>query len=107
MPLAADYDGDGFADLAFYTPATGQFNVLASSAGTLQASVGSPDSLPVAGDFDGDGKIDFAVFSQSAARWTILGSTAGLKTVAQGTAGGTDQPLSPSPQQVVDTVLND
>jgi len=71
VPVPADYENRGAADLAYYRFLTGQFLVLtktgpivASQVGRLATiQVGSGGDIAVPADYDGDGRIDPAVFS--------------------------------------------
>ena len=75
VPVPADYDGDGAADVASWRPTDGKWVVYTSSNGfqrTFDTLLGSSDSIPVPGDYDGDGDAEIAVFDR-AGRWRVLG----------------------------------
>ena len=85
LPAPADYDGDGKADLAVFTPLTGIWKVRRSSDSTLQSiQFGTSGDRPIAGDYDGDGRADFAVYRDGTgggqSTWYALGSSSGALT---------------------------
>ena len=88
-----DYDGDGKADVAVWTPSTARWSILESSTGTaLTATLGAPGDRPVPGDYEGDGKTDIAVYRPATGEWSVLlSSTGALTAVTWGAA--TDLPV--------------
>ncbi|HVB33206.1 MAG TPA: FG-GAP-like repeat-containing protein [Patescibacteria group bacterium] len=75
--VAADFNGDGFSDLAVANQTDNTVSILLNN-GSGSFSAGEVIQVPpspvamVAGDFNGDGKQDLAVVSQSAKVITIL-----------------------------------
>ena len=66
MPVPADYDGDGRADIASWTPSNGYWHVILSSTGqTVTQQWGMQGDQPVPADYDGDGRADFAIWHPS------------------------------------------
>ncbi len=92
--VQGDYDGDGIADVAMYTPLTGVWQVRKSGTGeTTFTQFGSYGDIPVVGDYDGDTINDLAVFRPSEGNWYVLRSSDGNFTgVHWGTAG--DRPVT-------------
>ena len=98
VPVPADYDGDGRADLAIFRPATATWYLLRSKAGPARMTFGVPggQALPVPADYDGDGRADLALFSADDGIWTVQLSNGGqlvrsgvgqVGSVAAGPAG--------------------
>ncbi len=65
VPVPADYDGDGDADIAVFRPSTGVWFV---EGGTAEAW-GTNGDIPVPGDYDNDGTADAAIFRPSTGMW--------------------------------------
>ena len=69
--MPRDYDGDGFADIAVFRPATGDWYIWQSSSQTvITYTWGGGDDTPVPADYDGDGLADIAVFRPLTGTWT-------------------------------------
>jgi uncharacterized delta-60 repeat protein len=69
---SADFDGDGFADVAVYRPGAATWFVLRSSDNTtVFKQFGLNGDIPTEGDFDGDGRSDFAIFRKLQRRFKL------------------------------------
>ncbi len=95
IPVTADYDGDGMADLATWRADTGEWSVLQSSNGydqdkALVVRWGKAGDVPVQADYDGDKKADFAVFRTTENRWYIRSSSTGNSSVQSFGLAGLD-----------------
>lgn len=92
VPIAGDFDGDGKADIAVYTPTgTHAWSLRVSSQGYTSITTyqfGADGDIPVPADYDADGKTDIAVFRPSEGRWYVLLSGSGFTRAAFAVWGG-------------------
>lgn len=92
--VQGDYDGDGIADVAMFTPSTGIWQIRRSGTGeTTNTQFGAAGDLPVVGDFDGDGLNDMAVYRPSVGNWYVLRSSDGDFSASHWGAPG-DRPVA-------------
>lgn len=79
VPVPADYDGDGKANLAVFRASEKTWHIQMASApgGIFSFQFGNPTDKLVPGDYDGDGKADIAVFRPENNYWYLQQSSAG------------------------------
>ncbi len=95
VPVFADYDGDGRADVAVYRRTSGEWFLAFSSGGSRVMGWGAPalHDVPVPADYDGDGKADVAVYRQTSGAWLIAFSNGGSRTASWGAPSLGDVPV--------------
>src|SRR5258707_4884733 len=64
-----DFTGDGHADLAVFSPGSGNWSIQ----GAAIQQFGLPGDVPVPGDYDGDAIVDISVYRPSTGQWFING----------------------------------
>ena len=92
IPVPADYNGDGKADLAIFRPSTGYWFIVTVDQQQINTIPwGAAGDIPIPADYDGDGKADIAVFRGSEGLWYIRN----VGAIPWGTTG--DIPLTKRP----------
>jgi hypothetical protein len=76
LPLTADFDGDGRADIAVYRPSTGEWFIRYSASAYDSTTPGhfqwgTSEDGPLTADFDGDGQAEISTYRPSTSEWLI------------------------------------
>jgi hypothetical protein len=95
QPVPADYDGDGWPDVAVYRRATAEWFIVPSANGGKTVQVwGAPMvDRPVPADYDGDGRADLAVYRETTGQWLVLRSSDAAVMSLVGGAPMVDRPV--------------
>ena len=89
VPVPADYDGDGRADLAVLNRPTSNWCIQYSGGGSLVVPFGYKTMTPVPADYDGDGLVDIAMYHAASGTWYVRDSFTGAHRSFP--LGGSDQ----------------
>jgi hypothetical protein len=90
VPVPADFDGDGIADVAVWRNSNQTFYSRNSSNGQVVSVQFGSTGTPVCGDYDGDGKANYALLSGN--NWIIMNATLSGTTTTQWQLAG-DKPV--------------
>lgn len=92
VPVPADYDGDGRADIAVWRAGTNaQFIILKSSTNLAEfVTLGTTGDKPLPADYDSDGRADAAIYRPSNSNW-MINQTSNNQTTVQPFGVSTDE----------------
>ena len=103
IPVAADFNGDGFDEIGFFRRGEWFIDINANGewdAEDLWARLGDKDDVPVTGDWDGDGKADIGVFGRAwAGDARALAHEPGLPDAENTAPAQRSRNMPPTPQQ--------
>ena len=76
MPVAGDWDGDGFDSIGLYRPSDGMWflrnvNAMGGADLTFSYGAGISGAIPVAGDWDNDGDHTIGIYQPSSGMWFL------------------------------------
>ncbi|HMU75951.1 MAG TPA: VCBS repeat-containing protein, partial [Elusimicrobiota bacterium] len=100
VPVPADYDGDGKADLAIWRGQDSIWYIRQSSNSQSRLELWGANyapyfDVPAPADYDGDGKTDIAVWRPTNGTWYVLRSSTGSPQVqVHGQNGDTPLPAT-------------
>src|SRR5262249_28206344 len=104
IPIAGDWDGDGFDSVGLYDPNSGNWYLKNSnSAGSaditfLYRPVNSTELIPVVGDWDGDGVDGVALYDRNTGTWYLKNALqAGPQDITYTYGPGQPTTLTPDP----------
>lgn len=92
---SSDFDGDGRADYAVWTPSTGVWSIYSPHSGVTSAyQWGTQGDIPVAADFVDDKRAELVVFRPSNGTWYVRRWDGSSFSVQWGTNGDAPVPMN-------------
>jgi CubicO group peptidase (beta-lactamase class C family) len=84
VPVARDYDNDGYADFGVWRPADGWWYLKSSATSIIRYQQwGQTGDVPVPADFNSDGRPDFAVWRPGTGVWFVMDAITGAQRAVQ------------------------